>query len=144
MTTGFLLDTKVLSEVMRENPASEVMSWLDSQPESSLYTSTITQAEILAGISVLPQGKRRDALASTTERLFHLDFSGRCLVFGGAEAEQYALVRAQRKLAGRPISTEDAQIAAIAIANQLTLVTRNTKDFEGLAGLQVTNPWQPH
>ena len=92
------------------------------------------------GVVVLPPGKRRDSLASSAEQLIYLDFSVRCLVFGGAEAEQYALVRAQRKLAGRPISAEDAQIAAIAIANQLTLVTRNTKDFEGLAGLQVTNP----
>jgi predicted nucleic acid-binding protein len=144
MTAGFLLDTNILLEVMRENPASEVMAWLDSRPESSLYNSTITQSEILAGIAVLPPGKRRDALASSAEQLFHLDFSARCLVFGGAEADQYALVRAQRKLAGRPISTEDAQIAAIALANQLTLVTRNSKDFEGLAGLEVTNPWQPH
>ncbi len=92
----------------------------------------------------MPPGKRRDSLASSAEQLIYLDFSGRCLVFGGAGAEQYALIRAQPKLAGRPIRTEDAQIAAIAIANQLTLVTRKNKDFEGLAGLEVTNPWQPH
>lgn len=144
MTKGFLLDTNVLSEVMRENPATEVMTWLDAQPESLLHTSTITQAEVLAGIAFLPPGKRRDALASSADPLFQLDFGGRCLVFSGAAAEQYALVRDQRKLAGSPISTEDAQIAAIALANQLALVTRNTKDFEGIAGLQVCNPWQPH
>jgi predicted nucleic acid-binding protein len=143
MTLGFLLDTNVLSEVMREKPAPEVMAWLDEQPENLLYTSAVTQAEVLAGIAFLPTGKRRDALASSADQLFGHDFSGRCLVFGGAAAEQCALVRAQRKLAGMPISTEDAQIAAIALANQLTLVTRNTKDFRGITGIQVTNPWQP-
>ena len=144
MTMGFLLDTHVLSEVMRENPATKVMTWLDAQPESLLHTSTVTQAEVLASIAYLPPGQRRDALASSAEQLFQLDFSGRCLVFGSAAAEQYAWVRAQRKLAVRPISTEDAQIAAIALANQLTLVTRNTKDFQGIADIQVANPWQPH
>jgi len=82
MTMGFLLDTHVLSEVMRENPATKVMTWLDAQPESLLHTSTVTQAEVLAGIAYLPPGKRRDALASSAEQLFQLDFSGRCLVFG--------------------------------------------------------------
>jgi len=144
MTLGFLLDTNVLSEVMREKPAPEVMAWLDEQPENLLYTSIVTQAEVLAGIAVLPQGQRLNALASNADQLFQLDFSGRCLVFGGAAAEQYALVRAQRKHAGRPISTEDAQIAAIALVNQLTLVTRNTKDFEDIAGMEVINPWQRH
>jgi len=144
MTLGFLLDTNVLSEVMREKPAPEVMAWLDEQPENLLYTSIVTQAEVLAGIAVLPQGQRLNALASNADQLFQLDFSGRCLVFGGAAAEQYALVRAQRKHAGRPISTEDAQIAAIALVNQLTLVTRNTKDFATIDDLTVVNPWQDH
>jgi len=144
MTMGFLLDTNVLSELMRENPATEVMSWLDAQAESLLHTSTVTQAEVLTGIAFLPPGKRRDALASSADQLFGHDLSGRCLVYGRAAAEQCALVRVQRKLAGMPISTEDAQIAAIALANQLTLVTRNTKDFQGISAMQVTNPWQRH
>ena len=144
MTSGFLLDTNVLSELMRENPASAVMSWLDSQSESSLYTSTVTQAEILAGIAVLPAGKLRDALATGADLLFQQDFGGRCLGFCSPAAEQYALVRAQRQLAGRPISTEDALIAAIALAAQLQLVTRNIKDFEGIDGLMVLNPWHAH
>ena len=144
MTMGFLLDTNVLSELMRENPATEVMTWVEAQAENLLHISTVTQAEVLTGIAFLPPSKRRDALASNADQLFGYDFSGRCLVFGGAAAEQCALVRAQRKLAVSPISTEDAQIAAIALANQLTLVTRNTKDFQGIAGMQVTNPWQPH
>ena len=141
---GFLLDTNVLSELMRENPATEVMTWVEAQAENLLHTSTVTQAEVLTGIAFLPPGKHRDALASSADQLFAYDFSGRCLVFGRAAAEQCALVRAQRKLAGMPISTKDAQIAAIALANQLTLVTRNTKDFQGISAMQLTNPWQRH
>ena len=78
MTLGFLLDTNVLSELMRENPTSEVMVWLDAKPENSLYTSAVTQAEVLAGIAVLPTGKRRNALARSAEQLFQIDFIGRC------------------------------------------------------------------
>lgn len=144
MSTGYLMDTNVLSELMREHPAPDVMTWLDSRPESALHTSAITQTEILTGIAVLPAGKRRDALAQAAEQLFAQDFLGRCLPFGGAAAAHYALVRAQRQRAGRPISTEDAQIAAIALAAQLQLVTRNTKDFEAIADLQAINPWQAH
>jgi hypothetical protein len=144
MSAGHLLDTNVLSELMREHPAPDVLAWFGGQTESGMHTSAITQAEILASIAVLPAGKRRDALAQAAEQLFLQDFAGRCLPFGGAAAAQYALVRAQRQLAGRPISTEDAQIAAIALAAQLQLVTRNTKGFEAIADLQIINPWQPH
>jgi predicted nucleic acid-binding protein len=74
---------------------------------------------------------------------FEDDFAGRCLVFGSGSAEQFALVMAQRKRMGRPIEAVDAQIAAIALAAQLKLVTRNTEDFTGIDGLEVINPWQP-
>jgi predicted nucleic acid-binding protein len=144
MTMGFLLDTHVLSELMRETPNPSVTAWLDSRAIHQLQTSTVSQAEILAGIAVLPAGKRREVLANGADQIFQKDFKGRCIVFGSAAAEHYALVRAQRQSAGRPITTEDAQIAAMALAANLTLVTRNTKDFEGIEGLQVINPWQPH
>lgn len=144
MTLGFLLDTNVLSELMRESPDPSVTAWLDRQAVHQLQTSAVSQAEILAGICVMPAGKRREVLANGADRIFQQDFRGRCMVFGSAAAEQFALVRAQRQRAGRPISTEDAQIAAIALAANLTLITRNTKDFEGINGLQVINPWQLH
>ena len=144
MTMGFLLDTHVLSELMRETPNPSVTAWLDSRAIHQLKTSTVSQAEILAGIAFLPAGKRREVLANGADQIFQKDFKGRCIVFGSAAAEHYALVRAQRQSAGRPITTEDAQIAAMALAANLTLVTRNTKDFEGIEGLQVINPWQPH
>ena len=144
MTMGFLLDTNVLSELMRENPNPLVMAWLDNQVVNQLQTSAVSQAEILTGISVMPAGKRRSVLANGADQIFSQDFRGRCMVFGSAAAEQFALVRSQRQRAGRPISTEDAQIAAIALAANLTLVTRNIKDFEGIDGLQVINPWSLH
>jgi predicted nucleic acid-binding protein len=93
---------------------------------------------------VLPAGKRRDALARAAQQIFEDDFAGRCLVFGSGSAEQFALVMAQRKRIGRPIEAVDAQIAAIALAAQLKLVTRNTEDFASIDGLEVINPWQAH
>lgn len=144
MSTGFLIDTNVLSELMRENPAPQVLAWFASQNANLMQTSAITHAEILAGIALLPAGKRREAMAQAAGQIFEEDFSGRCIDFGGQAISQYALVRAQRQLAGRPIDTADAQIAAIALVTHLTLVTRNTKDFEGIDGLQIVNPWLHH
>ena len=144
MSAGFLIDTNVLSELMRENPAPQVLAWFASQNANLMQTSAITHAEILAGIALLPAGKRREAMAQAAGQIFDEDFSGRCIDFGGQTISQYALVRAQRQLAGRPIDTADAQIAAVALAAQLTLVTRNTKDFEGINDLQVINPWLHH
>jgi toxin FitB len=144
MTVGFLLDTNVLSELMRQNPNPLVMAWLDGQAINQLQTSAVSQAEILAGVAVMPAGNRREVLAEGADQLFQQEFKGRCVAFGSAAAEQFALIRAQRQRMGRPISTEDAQIAAIALAANLMLVTRNTKDFEAIDGLQVINPWQLH
>lgn len=144
MSSGYLLDTNVLSELMRDTPAPEVLRWFASRVPSELHTSAITQAEILAGIAALPAGKRRDTLARAAEQIFLKDFAGRCIAFGNCAAKQFALVTAQRKRAGRPIDTVDAQIAAIALAAQLQVVTRNSPDFEGIIGLKVNNPWLPH
>jgi predicted nucleic acid-binding protein len=144
MSTGFLIDTNVLSELMREHPAPQVLAWFASQNANLMQTSAITHAEILAGIALLPAGKRRKAVAHAASQIFEEDFAGRCIDFGGQAVRHYALVRAQRQLAGRPIDTADAQIAAIALATHLTLITRNTKDFEGIDNLQVVNPWLHH
>jgi toxin FitB len=141
---GYLLDTNVLSELMRDAPAPEVLRWFAAQTPNRLYTSTINQAETLGGIALLPAGKRRDALAMAAQQIFDDEFAGRCLVFGSGSAEQFALVVAQRKRIGRPIEAVDAQIAAIALEAHLKLVTRNTQDFANIEGLEVINPWQPH
>lgn len=144
MNLGFLLDTNVLSELMREQPHPQVLDWFASQTVNQLQTSAVTHAEILTGIALLPAGKRRQAMALAASQIFEEDFMGRCIDFGSLAVAQYALVKAQRQLAGRPIDTADAQIAAIALAASLTLVTRNTKDFEGIDGLAVVNPWLSH
>ena len=144
MSAGFLIDTNVLSELMRENPAPQVLAWFASQNANLMQTSAITHAEILAGIALLPAGKRREAMVQAAGQIFEEDFAGKCIDFGGQAVSHYALVRAQRQLAGRPIDTAEAQIAAIALVTHLTLVTRNTKDFEGINDLQVINPWLHH
>ncbi|MDB5868674.1 MAG: putative nucleic acid-binding protein contains domain [Polaromonas sp.] len=142
MSSGFLLDTNVLSELMREHPDAGVLDWFAQNTRAALRTSTVTQAEILTGIALLPAGKRRMALALAAEQMFAQDFAGNCLGFDTAAAKNYALIVAARTRQGRPISTEDAQIAAIALASGLTVATHNTKDFENIDGLTLANPWQ--
>jgi predicted nucleic acid-binding protein len=142
MKLGFLLDTNVLSELMRPAPHPQVLAWFAQQAASPMWTSAITQAELLCGVALLPDGARRAQLATLAEQLFSLDFApGRVLPFDDQAAAHYALLRAQRQRAGLPITTEDAQIAAIALAAQLPLVTRNTKDFVQIEGLELINPW---
>lgn len=144
MSNGYLIDTNVLSELMRENPGPQVLAWFSNQTPSQMFTNAVTHAEILTGIALLPVGKRREAMARAASQIFNEDFFGRCIDFGGLAVEHYAMVKVQRQLAGRPIDIADALIAAIALAANLTLVTRNTKDFEAIDGLQVINPWQLH
>ena len=148
MSSGFLLDTNVLSELMRERTAAGVQDWFAQNLHLPMHTSSITQAEILTGVALLPAGKRRTLLAEAAEQMFEQDFPvGHCHAFDAAAAHHYAVIVASRTRLGQPISTEDAQIAAIALANGLTLATRNTKDFDNIAGLTVTNPWlaiSPH
>ena len=141
MSSGFLLDTNVLSELMREHPDADVRGWFAQNMRSAMSVSAVTLAEILTGIALLPAGKRRAALAIAAEQMFEQDFAGRCLAFDAVAARNYALIVADRTRRGLPISTEDAQIAAIALAAGLTVVTRNTKDFENIDGLKLANPW---
>ena len=136
-----LLDTNVLSEIMRPEPAAAVLAWMDAQGSDALWVSAVTQAEIGLGIALLPEGRRRQALADAAARMFEEDFSGRCLAFDQEAAVRYTHLVLERRLAGRPISFQDAMIAAIALANDMVLATRNIKDFSGISGLEVLNPW---
>jgi hypothetical protein len=142
MSNGLLLDTNVLSELMRARPAADVLDWFAQNTHRVMHTSAITQAEILTGIALLPAGQRRTALATAAEQMFEQDFADHCLAFDTAAAKHYAVVVATRTRQGQPISTEDAQIAAIALAAGLTVTTRNTKDFESIEGLALANPWE--
>lgn len=139
---GVLLDTNVLSELMRPRPESAVLDWFEQQGDTVFYTSTVTLAEILLGVASLLDGKCRDMIADAAEQMFAQDFSGHCLPFDELAAHEYAALVAARNRAGLPISTEDAQIAAIALRNDLPLATRNLKDFRQVAGLSLLDPWQ--
>ena len=137
-----LLDTNVLSELMRPRPDAGVLKWFDHQPAAGLWISAITRAEIELGIALLPAGKRRQAIADTADAMFREDFNGRCLPFDEQAAGHYAVIVAHRTLLGKPITAEDAQIAAIARSNDLTLATRNVKDFVGIEDLVIVDPWK--
>lgn len=135
-----LLDTNVLSELMKPTPAERVTRWIAAQPATSLYTTSITQGEILHGVMLLPAGRRRNALEVAAETMFKEEFVGRILPFGSDAAPVYARIAAERHRAGRPISHFDAQIAAIARSTGAAVATRNVTDFDG-CGVKVINPW---
>jgi toxin FitB len=135
-----LLDTNVLSELLRDQPNTAVLNWIDQQQTQSLFVSAVTQAEMLLGARLLPAGKRRQALESHLDAMFGGDFAGRVLPFDSACARHFAEVVASRKKAGRPVSQLDAQIAAVARAHRLRLITQNVKYFEA-CGVLVSNPW---
>lgn len=143
MSERYLLDTNVLSEWMRPQPDPAVLDWVGQQSPDSLYTSAITVAEIEAGLALMPTGQRQRALQAAAGAMFEQDFAGRLWAFDAAAAQVYAVVKAQRSRAGRPIGHADAQIAALALLHQATLVTRNAADFTGIDGLRVLNPWMP-
>ncbi len=137
-----LLDTNVLSEFMRPQPADVVVAWLDAQPAAQLYTCAVSRAEIELGLARMPVGKRQAALVQAAQGMFEDDFAGQCLPFDEAAASAYACIVAARTRAGRPIGVEDAQIAAIARVRGLRLATRNVPDFLNIEGLTVVDPWQ--
>ncbi len=136
-----LLDTNVLSEFMRPQPSAGVVTWLDAQPTDEVFISAISRAEIELGLLLMPAGKRQQALSQAAQAMFAEDFAGRCLPFDEDAALCYARIVSAHTRIGRPMSVEDAQIAAIALARHMTLATRNTADFELVDGLAVVNPW---
>lgn len=137
-----VLDTNVLSELLRATADPAVVRWTARQPVDSLFTTTVTQAEMLYGVQLLPAGLRRQQLEEAVETLFAEDFARRVLPFDGDAALAYARIAAERKRTGRPMSQFDAQIAAIAQSRGSHLATRNVDDFAG-CGLCLVNPWQP-
>lgn len=136
-----VLDTNVLSEVLRPAPDPRPLAWLAAQTRADLFTTTVTRAELLYGVQLLPAGQRRDGLLEAVQAVFASDMVGQVLSFDNAAADLYAEIAAARKLAGRPISQFDAMIAAIARSRGADLATRNVRDFIG-CGVQVIDPWQ--
>jgi toxin FitB len=137
-----ILDTNVVSELMKPVPSPQVLQWIGSRRSSrELCVTTITVAEVLFGIELLPRGKRRDSLLADAEATFAEDFAGRLLAFDEGAARAFPEIAVNRKLRGRPISLFDAQIAAIARAQGALLATRNTADFENCE-IRLANPWR--
>jgi predicted nucleic acid-binding protein len=135
-----VLDTNILSELMRPAPEKAVEQWLADQPDASVFISAITEAELRYGVALLPTGKRRSTLATIIEDMLGEDFTGRILPFDSAAAVAFAEIAANRRQAGRPIAQADAQIAAIARSRGAALATRNVQDFQE-CGVEVINPW---
>jgi len=135
-----VLDTNVVSELMRPKSGSIVVDWTDQQPIHSLYLSAVTEAELRYGAAILPLGQRRERLLAEIEDMLDQSFAGRILSFDSGAAQAYATIAAARRTAGRPINHADCQIAAIARSNGASVATRDVNDFEG-CGIEVVNPW---
>jgi len=136
----FVLDTNVLTTLMSHHPPPEVVGWLDRQPDELLFTTSISQAEILAGLAVMPEGRRRRGLEEAAMAIFLEDFDGRVLPFDGESTAAYARMFAARRRIGRPAATFDLMIGAIAKSYGASVVTRDTGGFEGY-NLSLINPW---
>lgn len=135
-----LLDTNVLSELMKPRPEAKVVAWVDAQLTTTLFISSVTRAEIELGLALLPEGKRKRMLETAAQGMFQM-FDGRCLEFGEAAASVYARIVSLRIQVGSSITVEDAQIVSIALVYGLDLATRNAKDFSDITGLHLINPW---
>jgi predicted nucleic acid-binding protein len=138
--SGFLLDTNIPSELTRLRSEPKVEAWLDAADDEQLFLSVVTLGEILKGLTILPDGKRRDQIENWLENTLRPWFEGRVLPVDVAIAERWGMLAGQCHLKGMPLNMTDGLIAATALEHDLTVVTRNVKDFKGL-GVQVLNPW---
>lgn len=137
-----VLDTNVLSELMRRRPAARVVGWVDEQDASALAITAVTVAELLYGVARLAAGARKTELAVAVDALVREDFAGRVLPFDVGAATHYAELVAERERQGRPISVSDGQIAGICRHHDVALATRNVRDFEA-GGVALIDPWNP-
>ncbi len=135
-----ILDTNVLSALMRAAPEVSVVAWLDDQPAESVWITSITLFEARFGLALLPTGRRRQTLEAAFARLLEEDLENRVLDFDGAAATAATSIAAERQKAGRPVDMRDTQIAGIALARRATLATRNVRHFEDLK-VPIVNPW---
>ena len=135
-----VLDTNVVSELVRITPESVVLDWVARQAPQDVFLSAVTEAELRYGVAIMPMGRRRDSLALTLARILDEDFAGRVLSFDSFAARAYATIAADRRAAGRPIEPADCQIAAIARSLDASVATRDTRGFEG-CGIDVIDPW---
>lgn len=135
-----LLDTNVLSALMRREPEPAVVAWLDAQPTESVWTTSVTVFEVRLGLELLATGRRRQLLEEAFAKALDEDFEGRVAVFDRPAAEAAGRLGAERRRAGRPVEIRDLQIAGIARARRATLATRNLRHFEGME-IGLVDPW---
>ncbi len=136
----FVLDTNILSAMIRREPVPEVAAWIAGQTAESLFTASICQAEILSGIAIMSDGRRRRDLEAAARAMFLEDFEGRVLPFDMDAAVAYGGIFAARRRAGRPTATVVLMIASVARSHDATVVTRDLRGFEG-CGLTLIDPW---
>ncbi|TDQ56863.1 hypothetical protein EV658_1153 [Phaeovulum veldkampii DSM 11550] len=135
-----ILDTNVISELLRPAPEPKVEHWLSAQDGLNVYLTSISEAELRYGLAIMGNGKRRAALVDAVDRILREDLAGRILPFDSDAAQSFATIAASRRAAGRPIAQADCQIASIAHTRGATVATRNTPDFEGCE-IDLINPW---
>lgn len=135
-----ILDTNVVSEIIKPVCNPNVANWFKSQASTTLFVSTITEAELLFGVECLPTGYRRDELRNLIEKILRERFAGKVLAFDSGAARNYAQIAATRRAAGRPIGYADCSIAGIARSRGASVATRDASGFEG-CGIQVLDPW---
>ncbi|MFP4217158.1 MAG: type II toxin-antitoxin system VapC family toxin [Phycisphaerae bacterium] len=135
-----LLDTNVVSEVMRPEPEPAVIDWLNRADAGELYLSAVSVGEIEFGLDVLPEGRHKDDLCARFKQFVARAFAYRTLPFDDQAAQRYGPIMGARRRAGRPMSAPDGQIAAIAVARGMAVATRNVADFSD-CGIEVVNPW---
>ncbi len=134
------LDTNVASELMNGEPNPRVSAWFLQQPRHTLYVPSVVMGELLHGVAILPEGKRKESLSRTVEEWLQ-KFEERILPLDGGAARCYAVLAAKARSAGQPMGQNDAYIAAIAQARGLAIATRDVRPFQA-AGLEVINPWE--
>ena len=135
-----VIDTNVVSELMRARPDPAVLAWFAGHAAEVLFLTAVSEAELRTGAAILPAGQRRDRLVRAIDAMIDQDFAGRILPFDSPAARSYAEIAAARRATGKPIMDADCQIAAIAVSCGAAIATRNVKDFGG-CGIEVINPW---
>ena len=135
-----VLDTDVVSEIIRERSHPRVEDWLARRARASVYITAITEAELRFGAAILPAGRRRDLLAGAIDGMLAEDFTDRILAFDSAATARFAVIAAERRAIGRQMPEADCQIAAIVAAHDATLATRNVSNFIG-CGIRIFDPW---
>lgn len=134
-----ILDTNIISALMRSNPDTEIVSWLNSQPADSIWTTAVCVFEIRFGLNILPPGKRRKALLDQFEQMLQEDFKNRVLNFDLSAAAEAARIAAHLRTIGKPTEIRDVQIAGIAAHRKGVLATRNIRHFAD-TGIELVNP----